>query len=98
MGKQVAGEDLTQLANDACWITEGLVEKIPVVRVSENKGPKVRLEGRRAAPKPTQGWVEIEDLLSRLKYVMAEIDGEEWYYFWGLHQILDILPQTFEKK
>ena len=29
---------------------------------------------------------------------MAELNGDEWYYFWGLHQILEILPQTMEEK
>lgn len=97
-GKQGTGENLTQLANDACLITEGLLTEIPVMYPSEGLSQRAILESRRVARKQAQLWAERKALLSRVESAMAELDGDEWYYFWGLHQILDILPQTMEEK
>jgi len=97
-GKQAGGEDLAQLANDACLAVEGLLEKMPAVCLSEKQSQKAEIRRQRVAQKKRQLWAEREDMLARVDRAMTELDGDEWYYFWGLHQIMDILPQTLEEK
>jgi hypothetical protein len=96
--KQANGNDLVQVARHACSIIEGILAETPVIHPLARLSQKAILESRRAARQRAQLRVERKDVLPRLESAMAELDGEEWYYFWGLHQILDILPQTLEEK
>lgn len=44
-----------------------------------------------------QLWEERQRLVPLLEKVIAELSGNERYYFWGSHQILDNLPQILEE-
>ncbi len=96
--KQTRGEDLTQLANACCLVADGLLERSPLDSATGPLSLKETLEVQQAGRRYRQLWEERRRLLPLLEKVMAELDGDEWYYFWGLHQILDILPQTLEEK
>ena len=98
IGKQVAGEDLVRLANDACLAVDVLLSKVSVVGASENTSKKALLVGLRDSRRREELWAGRNNLIARLNTAMAVLNKEEWYYFWGLHQILDLLPQTLEER
>ncbi len=97
-GKHVAGEDLVRLANDACLTVDILLSKVSVVDEAENTSKKALLINLRERRKRGELWAGRNDLIARLDTAMAALNKEEWYYFWGLHQILDLLPQTLEER
>lgn len=97
-GKQVAGEDLVRLANDAFLTIDVLLSEASVVCDSENTSKKALLLSLRGDRKWKELWAGRNNLIARLDTAMAALNNEEWYYFWGLHQILDLLPQTLEER
>ena len=97
-GKQVAGEGLVRLANDACLAVDALLSEVPVAGSSEDTSKKALLVSQREDRKREDLWAGRNNLVARLDKAMAEMNGEEWYYFWGLHQILNLLPQTLEER
>ena len=97
-GKQVAGEDLVRLANDACSIIDALLSEVAIVGDFEDTSRKTLLLSLRKDRKRKELWPGRNELIARLDTVMATLNKEEWYYFWGLHQILDLLPQTLEER
>ena len=102
VGKQIAGEDLVQLANDACLTIDVLLPKPLSVGISEDKSTKARLVSVRERRKRQELWTGRKELVLRLDTAIAalirEDNKEEWYYFWGLHHILELLPQTLEER
>ena len=96
MGKRAAGQDLTQLANECCSAMALLLQE-PVLDVVTVPAPKQALEARRDERKRQHLRADCQRLTLLLEKVMAELSGDEWYYFWGLHQMFDILPQTMEE-
>ena len=94
--KRIAGEDLTQLANACCIVAEGILNTPAPARRSDPQTLKEFLKSQQYERRG-QLWEERQRLVPLLEKVMAELRGDEWYYFWGLHQILNNLPQTLEE-
>ena len=98
MGRQVDGIDLVQLAHSACTVAETFFqERNEEEGQPENLSVKMAILRRRAAEMQLRQFAEGKRLTPLLERVMAELDGEEWFYFWGLHRIIGSRPLTMEE-